>query len=83
LLDKGAPEPAVGIRRHISFTTSYGRTPDPDDAENVVDLSFRDLGGSTKVVLIQAPFKTEAHRQLHRDGWTDSFDKLERLISDA
>ena len=55
--------------------------PDPDDIETPVALSFRDLGGSTVVSCTQGPFKTEARRALHRDGWTDSFDKLERLIS--
>jgi uncharacterized protein YndB with AHSA1/START domain len=53
--------------------------PDPDDVETVADLSFRGLGESTEVVLTQGPFKTEARRALHRDGWNDSFDKLERL----
>ena len=55
--------------------------PDPDDVETMVGLSFRDLDGSTEVVLTQGPFKTEARHALHRDGWTDSFDKLERLVS--
>jgi uncharacterized protein YndB with AHSA1/START domain len=55
--------------------------PDPDDVETVVALSFRDLGESTEVALTQGTFKTEARHALHRDGWTDSFDKLERLIS--
>ncbi len=55
--------------------------PDDDDVETAVVLSFRDLGGSTEVVFSQGPFKTEARRALHRDGWTDSFAKLERLIS--
>jgi uncharacterized protein YndB with AHSA1/START domain len=55
--------------------------PDPDDVETLVALSFRDLGGSTEVAFTQGPFKIEARRALHRDGWTDSFDKLERLIS--
>ena len=55
--------------------------PDADDVETQVDLSFRDLGDSTEVGLTQGPFKTEARRALHRDGWTDSFDKLERLVS--
>jgi uncharacterized protein YndB with AHSA1/START domain len=54
--------------------------PDPDDVETVVDLSFRDLGDSTELSLRQGPFKTEARRRLHRDGWTDSLDKLDRLI---
>jgi uncharacterized protein YndB with AHSA1/START domain len=55
--------------------------PDPDDVENVADLSLRDLGESTEVEFSQGPFKTEARRELHRGGWTDSFDKLERLLS--
>jgi uncharacterized protein YndB with AHSA1/START domain len=55
--------------------------PDPDDVENRVGLSFRDLGESTEVALVQGPFKTQERWALHRDGWTDSFDKLERLVS--
>jgi uncharacterized protein YndB with AHSA1/START domain len=55
--------------------------PDPDDVETLVTLSFRDLGESTEVSFTQGPFRTEARRALHRDGWGDSFDKLERLLS--
>jgi uncharacterized protein YndB with AHSA1/START domain len=64
----------------LAFTFVW-EDPDPDDVETLVGLSFRDLGGSTEVALTQGPFKTEARRSLHRDGWTDSFDKLEHLIS--
>jgi uncharacterized protein YndB with AHSA1/START domain len=56
--------------------------PDPDDVETLVSLSFRDLGDSTAVALTQAAFKTEARRALHRNGWGDSFEKLERLLSE-
>jgi uncharacterized protein YndB with AHSA1/START domain len=56
--------------------------PDPDDVATEVDLRLRDLGGSTEVALTQGQFRTEARRALHRDGWTDSFDKLERLLAD-
>jgi uncharacterized protein YndB with AHSA1/START domain len=54
--------------------------PDPDDVKTLVDLSFRDLGESTEVVLTQGPFKTEARRELHQNGWTESLDKLEQLM---
>jgi uncharacterized protein YndB with AHSA1/START domain len=64
----------------LAFTFVW-EDPDPDDVETLVGLSFRDLGGSTEVALTQGPFKTEARRALHRDGWTDSFDKLEHLMS--
>ena len=66
--------------RHLVYTFIW-EDPDPDDIENQVGLSFHDLGGSTEVDLVQAPFNTEARRTLHRDGWTDSFDKLEQLLS--
>ena len=64
----------------LAFTFRW-EDPDPDDVETAVELSFRDLGGSTELALTQGQFKTEARRALHRDGWTDSFDKLERLMS--
>jgi uncharacterized protein YndB with AHSA1/START domain len=55
--------------------------PDPDDVETLVELSFQDFGESTEVVLRQGPFKTEPRRELHRNGWTESLDKLELFIS--
>ena len=64
----------------LAFTFVY-EDPDPDDVETLVKLSFRDRGESTEVVFTQGRFKTEARRELHRDGWTDSFDRLEQLFS--
>jgi uncharacterized protein YndB with AHSA1/START domain len=64
----------------LAFTFLY-EDPDPDDVETVVELSFRDRGQSTEVAFAQGRFKTEARRELHRDGWTDSFNHLEQLIS--
>jgi uncharacterized protein YndB with AHSA1/START domain len=66
----------------LAFTFVY-EEPDPDDVDTLVELSFRDLGESTEVDFTQGPFKTAARRGLHRDGWTDSFDRLEQLISKA
>jgi uncharacterized protein YndB with AHSA1/START domain len=66
----------------LAFTFVW-EEPDPDDVENLAELSFRELGDSTEVSLAQGPFKTEPRRELHRDGWTDSFDKLERLVARA
>jgi uncharacterized protein YndB with AHSA1/START domain len=63
----------------LAFTFVY-EDPDPDDVETLVELSFRDVGESTEVAFRQGPFKTEPRRELHRNGWTDSFDRLERYI---
>ena len=64
----------------LAFTFVY-EEPNPDDVETQVSLSFRDLGESTEIDLIQGLFKTEGRRALRHSGWSDSFDKLERLIS--
>jgi uncharacterized protein YndB with AHSA1/START domain len=66
----------------LAYTFAW-EEPDPDDVETLVELSFRDLGEATEVVFTQGPFKTEARRALHRNGWTDSLDKLEGFISQA
>jgi uncharacterized protein YndB with AHSA1/START domain len=69
--------------RRLAFTFRW-EDPDPDDVENVADLTFeKDQPGSTRVTLVQGPFRTEDRRALHHDGWTDSFDKLEELLSRA
>jgi uncharacterized protein YndB with AHSA1/START domain len=83
---EGDPFYLVGEFREVDrpvrlvFTFVY-EDPDPDDVETLVELSFRDLGESTDVGFTQGPFKTAARRALHREGWTDSFDKLEQFIS--
>jgi uncharacterized protein YndB with AHSA1/START domain len=64
----------------LAFTFVY-EDPDLDDVETLVELSFRDRGESTEVVFTQGRFKTEARRELHRDGWTDSFDRLTQVVS--
>ena len=63
----------------LAYTFGY-EPPDPDDVETVVTLSLQGLGGSTEVSLEHGTFKTEARRALHHDGWTESFDRLDRII---
>lgn len=64
----------------LAYTFAW-EDPDPDDVETLVELSFRGAGQSTEVGLTHGLFRTGARLELHRAGWTDSFDKLERLIS--
>jgi uncharacterized protein YndB with AHSA1/START domain len=54
--------------------------PDPDDRETVVTLSLHDAAGATEVALSQGRFATGARLALHRDGWTDSMEKLRHLV---
>ena len=82
----GSPFHLSGEFREVSpsrlaFTFRY-EEPTPDDRETLVTLSFRDRDGSTAVALEQGAFRTEARRELHRDGWGESVDRLERLLAE-
>jgi uncharacterized protein YndB with AHSA1/START domain len=63
----------------LAFTFRW-EPPAADDVETLVDLTFTDLDGSTKVVLTQGEFSTRGRWELHRDGWTQSFERLERIL---
>lgn len=52
----------------------------PDDVETLAVLTLRDLGDSTEVVLDQGTFTTEERLELHRGGWTESFEKLREAL---
>lgn len=73
---------AVDPPSRLAFTFAW-EPPDPDDVETLADLSFRDLGGVTEIAFRQGPFKTDERRALHQGGWSDGFDKLERLLRSA
>lgn len=55
--------------------------PTPDDRETVVTLALDAVGGSTRITLAQGAFATEERLALHRDGWTESFEKLRRALA--
>jgi len=50
--------------------------PTPDDRETVVTLVLAAAGAGTRVDLGQGAFATQERLELHRGGWTDSFDRL-------
>ncbi len=55
--------------------------PSADDQETLAELDLADLDGATELRLRQGPFATEERRSLHDDGWSQSFAKLERMLS--
>lgn len=67
---------------HLAYTFRW-EDPDPDDQETVVTLSLRDLGESTELLFTQRSFATEGRRALHEQGWTDTLDRLQELMSQA
>ena len=70
----------IDAPRHLVFTFDY-EEPDPDDQETLVSLTFEPAGQGTRVVLDQGPFRTVARRDLHRDGWTETLERLEQALA--
>ena len=57
--------------------------PDPDDRETVARLVLHERDGATEVELTQGTFATEARRELHRAGWTDTLARLASHLAPA
>jgi uncharacterized protein YndB with AHSA1/START domain len=72
---------AVEPPSRLAYTFAW-EDPDPDDVETEVQLAFEERGGSTELGLRQREFATEGRYSLHRDGWSESFEKLRRLLSE-
>src|SRR6478752_8932852 len=70
---------AVEPPRRLIFTFIY-EEPDPDDQETLVTLTFDSTDAGTRVILDQGPFTTVARLELHREGWTDTLQRLERSL---
>ena len=63
----------------LTYTFNW-EEPDPDDRETVVVLSLHAVGDATEVSLSQGEFATEERLALHRNGWSDSLEKLRDLL---
>jgi uncharacterized protein YndB with AHSA1/START domain len=70
---------AVESPRRLRFTFVY-EEPDPDDQETLVTLTFEPADQGTRLILDHGPFKTASRWQLHRDGWTETLERLERSL---
>ncbi len=70
---------AVETPRRLVFTFIY-EEPDPDDQETLVNLTFDSTGAGTRVILDQGPFTTAGRLELHREGWMDTLQRLERSL---
>ena len=57
--------------------------PTPDDRPTVVTIRLVAGGDATEVSLTQGMFATYERLTLHRDGWTDSIEKLREALTEA
>jgi uncharacterized protein YndB with AHSA1/START domain len=44
--------------------------------ENLVTVTFEDLGGKTRLTLHQVPFLSDVERDGHGEGWSSTLDRL-------
>jgi len=68
--------------RRLAFTFVY-EEPDPDDEETLVTVTLEPNDTGTRLVLDQEPFRTPARWELHRVGWTETLERLERSLADG
>jgi uncharacterized protein YndB with AHSA1/START domain len=71
---------AVEPGGRLAFTFRW-EPPDPDDRETLATLVLEDVGFDTVVRLTQGEFTTEGRLALHREGWSESFDRLAELLA--
>jgi uncharacterized protein YndB with AHSA1/START domain len=64
----------------VAYTFRWDE-PVPDDRETTVRLSLEAAGGATRVLLSHGEFATAERLELHRSGWTDSFERLSALLA--
>jgi uncharacterized protein YndB with AHSA1/START domain len=65
--------------RRLAYTFVY-EEPHPDDVETDVTLTFEPADPGTRLTVDHGPFRTEPRRELHRVGWTETLDRLERSL---
>ena len=73
---------AVEPPSRLAYTFRW-EEPMPDDRETVVELSLRDLEGSTQLTVEQGVFATEERLALHTQGWTEGLERLYELVSSS
>jgi uncharacterized protein YndB with AHSA1/START domain len=62
----------------FAWADADGRATRP---ETVLDLTFEDLGGKTRLTLRQTLFESVTARNEHNSGWNSSFDKLAEYLA--
>ncbi|MET3920317.1 SRPBCC domain-containing protein [Arthrobacter sp. UYEF20] len=65
--------------RRLAYTFNW-EEPTPDDRETTATFTLDAEGSVTRVALWHGLFATEERLALHRDGWSESFQKLRRVL---
>jgi hypothetical protein len=59
-----------------------GWTPDGESMDTTVEVTFEDLGGKTRMVVVQTGFPIEEVRDFFATtAWGGAFDRIERYLA--
>lgn len=71
---------AVEPPTRLVYTWSFDGTQADDGAESLVTVEFRAVGDETEVTVLQERLPNQPSRDMHRDGWKGSLDRLRALV---
>jgi uncharacterized protein YndB with AHSA1/START domain len=70
----------VSPPERLVFTMAWDKEDGTPGSETVITLTFKAIGGKTRLTFQQGAFNTVANCNGHREGWTSSFDRLEDYL---
>jgi uncharacterized protein YndB with AHSA1/START domain len=70
----------ASIDRPHRLVMSWTFDDDPAN-EQLIELTFSESGGSTKVLMINSSISTDERRDAQDEGWQGCFDELERMVA--
>ena len=84
---KGEPHTASGVYREIApprrlvMTWAWDQEDGKRGHETILELTFRPVAAGTELRLVQSLFQDKDRRDGHDQGWSSSFNKLDRLLA--
>jgi uncharacterized protein YndB with AHSA1/START domain len=65
----------------LVFTHAWDDAEGKPGRETLVTVAFEDQEGGTRMTFRQSGFDSVADRDGHRDGWSQGFERLDRILS--
>ena len=71
----------VVLNKKLVMTHVWEQPDSSPGEETLVTVLFEDLGGKTRMTMIQTGFASGESRDGHGEGWGECFERLETLLS--
>jgi uncharacterized protein YndB with AHSA1/START domain len=78
----GVVREAVEPERLV-FTFAWDNDDGSPGREMLVTITFAERNGGTEMIFSQAVFESAEDRDGHREGWSESFDRLAEYLANA